>query len=89
MSLPNENTDFSAEDPDDEEASTASPRATDGAPAAALKNYITPAGESRLRKELLQLLDIDRPVVVETVHWAAKNGDRSENGDYIYGKTPA
>jgi transcription elongation factor GreB len=86
MSLPNENTDFSAEDPDDEEASTASPRATDGAPAAVLKNYITPAGESRLRKELLQLLDIDRPVVVETVHWAAKNGDRSENGDYIYGK---
>ena len=72
MSLPNENTDFSAEDPDDEEASTASARATDGAPAAELKNYITPAGESRLRKELMQLLDIDRPVVVETVHWAAK-----------------
>jgi len=50
------------------------------------KNYITPAGSARLRAELLQLMDDERPKVVEAVHWAAKNGDRSENGDYIYGK---
>jgi len=50
------------------------------------KNYITPAGFARLRAELLQLMDDERPKVVEAVHWAAKNGDRSENGDYIYGK---
>jgi transcription elongation factor GreB len=50
------------------------------------KNYITPAGYARLRDELLQLMDEDRPKVVEAVHWAARNGDRSENGDYIYGK---
>jgi transcription elongation factor GreB len=51
------------------------------------KNYITPAGHERLRAELLQLLDVERPKIVEIVHWAASNGDRSENGDYIYGKT--
>ncbi len=50
------------------------------------KNYITPQGYARLRAELLQLIDVDRPKVVEIVHWAASNGDRSENGDYIYGK---
>ncbi len=50
------------------------------------KNYITPAGHARLRAELLQLLDLERPKIVEIVHWAASNGDRSENGDYIYGK---
>lgn len=50
------------------------------------KNYITPAGFARLRAELLDLMDNERPKVVEAVHWAAKNGDRSENGDYIYGK---
>ena len=50
------------------------------------KNYITPAGYARLRAELLTLIDDDRPKVVEAVHWAAKNGDRSENGDYLYGK---
>jgi len=50
------------------------------------KNYITPAGHARLRTELLQLLDEERPKIVEIVHWAASNGDRSENGDYIYGK---
>lgn len=50
------------------------------------KNYITPAGFARLRAELMQLLDDERPKVVETVSWAAKNGDRSENGDYLYGK---
>jgi transcription elongation factor GreB len=50
------------------------------------RNYITPAGYKRLREELMTLLDVDRPRVVETVSWAAKNGDRSENGDYLYGK---
>ena len=50
------------------------------------KNYITPQGYARLREELLQLIDNERPKVVEVVHWAASNGDRSENGDYIYGK---
>jgi transcription elongation factor GreB len=50
------------------------------------KNYVTPDGYARLRAELLALLDVERPKVVETVSWAAKNGDRSENGDYIYGK---
>ena len=50
------------------------------------KNYITPAGYARLRDELLDLIDNERPKVVEVVHWAASNGDRSENGDYLYGK---
>ncbi|MBV9828837.1 MAG: transcription elongation factor GreB [Alphaproteobacteria bacterium] len=53
---------------------------------AGVKNYITPAGHQRLRAELHQLLREERPKVVETVAWAAGNGDRSENGDYIYGK---
>jgi transcription elongation factor GreB len=51
-----------------------------------LKNYISPAGHARLRAELKHLLDEERPEVVRTVSWAASNGDRSENGDYIYGK---
>jgi len=50
------------------------------------KNYITPQGYQRIREELLQLIDTERPEVVKIVHWAASNGDRSENGDYIYGK---
>jgi transcription elongation factor GreB len=50
------------------------------------KNYITPAGYARIRAELLDLIDNERPKVVDVVHWAASNGDRSENGDYIYGK---
>jgi transcription elongation factor GreB len=50
------------------------------------KNYVTPQGYARLRAELMTLLDDERPKVVEAVSWAAKNGDRSENGDYIYGK---
>ena len=50
------------------------------------KNYITPAGYARLRAELLGLMDEERPKVVEAVHWAAKNGERSENGDYLCGK---
>jgi transcription elongation factor GreB len=50
------------------------------------KNYITPAGYHRLRSELMALIDAERPKIVEIVSWAAKNGDRSENGDYLYGK---
>jgi transcription elongation factor GreB len=53
---------------------------------AGAKNYITPTGMERLRNELHQLRSVDRPKVVEVVSWAAGNGDRSENGDYIYGK---
>lgn len=50
------------------------------------KNYITPHGIQRLRDELTRLLDVDRPEIVKVVSWAASNGDRSENGDYLYGK---
>ncbi|MDW5442633.1 transcription elongation factor GreB [Polaromonas sp. SM01] len=50
------------------------------------KNYITPQGYARLKAELLDLIDNERPKMVEIVHWAASNGDRSENGDYHYGK---
>ena len=53
---------------------------------AGTRNYMTPAGYQRLRAELMQLLDEERPKVVEIVSWAASNGDRSENGDYLYGK---
>ena len=62
----------------------------DDEPTAALpasgKNYMTPAGYARLRAELLDLIDNERPKIVDIVHWAASNGDRSENGDYLYGK---
>jgi transcription elongation factor GreB len=50
------------------------------------RNYMTPTGYARLRVELFDLIDVERPKVVEIVHWAASNGDRSENGDYLYGK---
>ncbi len=50
------------------------------------KNYITPAGLEKLRQEYQSLLNVERPKIVETVAWAASNGDRSENADYIYGK---
>ena len=53
---------------------------------AGTRNYMTPAGYRRLREELMQLLDTERAKMVEVVSWAAKNGDRSENGDYLYGK---
>jgi transcription elongation factor GreB len=66
---------------DDDEGSLALPPLPAGA-----KNYLTPAGYARLRRELMTLLDDERPKVVEIVSWAAKNGDRSENGDYLYGK---
>ena len=51
-----------------------------------LKNYMTPHGFKTLQDELKQLMRVDRPKIVEIVSWAAGNGDRSENGDYIYGK---
>lgn len=51
-----------------------------------VKNYITPNGYARLKEELDQLWKVERPALVKTVAWAASNGDRSENGDYIYGK---
>jgi len=51
-----------------------------------LKNYLTPGGFRRLQEEYKQLWDVERPALVQTVAWAASNGDRSENGDYIYGK---
>ena len=65
-------------DDDEELALPAMPHGT--------KNYVTPQGYARLRAELMSLLDDERPKIVEVVSWAAKNGDRSENGDYIYGK---
>ena len=71
-------TDAAADDDDDDIALPALPAGT--------KNYLTPAGYARLRAELLELLDAERPKIVEIVSWAAKNGDRSENGDYLYGK---
>jgi transcription elongation factor GreB len=50
------------------------------------KNYITPQGFATLRAELKELVENERPKIVDAVHWAASNGDRSENGDYLYGK---
>jgi len=70
-----------SDSPADDEDALAAPPLPSGA-----KNYLTPAGYARLRAELLALLDDERPKIVEVVSWAAKNGDRSENGDYLYGK---
>jgi len=67
-----------SEDDDEDEGLAAIPSGS--------KNYITPQGYARMRTELLALIGDERPKVVEIVHWAASNGDRSENGDYIYGK---
>jgi transcription elongation factor GreB len=61
-------------------------RALAAAVAQDVKNYMTPQGYSRLKTELAKLLDVERPDLVKTISWAASNGDRSENGDYIYGK---
>ena len=66
---------------DDERDLAADPGMPDG-----FTNYITPAGRQRLNDELTRLWKVDRPQLVETIAWAASNGDRSENGDYIYGK---
>lgn len=54
--------------------------------AASSKNYMTAAGYAAMRSELFELIDVERPKIVDVVHWAASNGDRSENGDYLYGK---
>jgi transcription elongation factor GreB len=74
-----------------EDGDTADPHEIDSpneAPAIprGVKNYMTPHGRQQLQDELRTLLRVERPKVVETVAWAAGNGDRSENGDYIYGK---
>ncbi|GAB1579663.1 transcription elongation factor GreB [Bordetella petrii] len=53
---------------------------------AGIRNYMTPGGYARLRDELAHLMNVERPAVVQVVSWAASNGDRSENGDYLYGK---
>ncbi|MDQ9171777.1 transcription elongation factor GreB [Oxalobacteraceae bacterium R-40] len=66
---------------DDEELGAALPAIPAGA-----KNYITPQGYQQMKDELLHLIDVERPEIVRIVHWAASNGDRSENGDYLYGK---
>jgi len=68
-------------DHEEDEADAAVPLLPQGS-----KNYMTPAGYKALRAELMTLLDEERPKIVEIVSWAAKNGDRSENGDYLYGK---
>ncbi|HSQ71470.1 MAG TPA: transcription elongation factor GreB [Rubrivivax sp.] len=72
--------DAASADAEDEDAPALPPL-----PAGA-RNYLTPQGWRRLRGELMTLLDVERPKIVEVVSWAAKNGDRSENGDYLYGK---
>jgi transcription elongation factor GreB len=71
------------DDGEDEDLDPPEPQEGGGAPP---RNYITPAGHARMKAELLHLLDVDRPEVVKVVSWAASNGDRSENGDYLYGK---
>jgi len=66
------------DEPDDEVEDAALPHGT--------RNYLTPGGFARLRHELDELVARERPALVTTVAWAASNGDRSENGDYLYGK---
>ena len=73
--------DGAADDLDELESADAAAQPASGAP-----NYVTRAGYERLKAELLHLIDFERPEVVRVVSWAASNGDRSENGDYIYGK---
>ncbi|MFZ6748222.1 transcription elongation factor GreB [Undibacterium sp. Ren11W] len=69
------------EQSEDDEQANATPEIPAGA-----KNYMTPEGHQAMKTEFLRLIDVDRPEVVSIVSWAASNGDRSENGDYIYGK---
>ena len=71
----------SADTPEDDDDDGGAPPIPAGA-----RNYMTPQGHQRIKDELLNLIDVERPEVVRIVHWAASNGDRSENGDYIYGK---
>lgn len=72
---------FTRESDQDEDDDVLAPAAVPGG-----KNYITRAGYELLRAELFALMDTERPKMVDIVHWAASNGDRSENGDYLYGK---
>jgi transcription elongation factor GreB len=72
---------FTRENDAPEEELEAEPQVPQGA-----KNYMTPAGHARLKSELKALVEIERPELVKTVAWAASNGDRSENADYLYGK---
>jgi transcription elongation factor GreB len=73
----NEDEDLTDDEPEEE---------AEGAPALSGKNYITPLGANKLKDELKHLLYVERPDLVKVVAWAASNGDRSENADYIYGK---
>lgn len=72
---------FTRESEQDDDDDIALPSLPQGA-----RNYMTPAGYARLRAEWFNLMDDERPKIVDIVHWAASNGDRSENGDYLYGK---
>ncbi len=72
---------FTKETDDEDDVELPAPTDVAGA-----RNYITAAGYARIHAELMEVMDVERPKVVEIVHWAASNGDRSENGDYIYGK---
>lgn len=72
---------FTRENDAPEEDLEVEPRMPDGT-----KNYITPAGHARLKAELKVLVENERPELIKTVAWAAANGDRSENADYLYGK---
>jgi len=69
-----------SEGDEDDAPEVAAPAAPGG------RNYVTPAGYARMKAELKSLVEVERPEVVRTVSWAASNGDRSENGDYLYGK---
>lgn len=72
---------FTRETDTEEEEISPSPQLPAG-----VKNYITPGGYRKLQQELDHLWKVERPALVQTITWAASNGDRSENGDYIYGK---
>lgn len=72
---------FTKESDDEADEEISAPNLPEGT-----KNYITPQGYARLRAEFDELFRVERPKLVETITWAASNGDRSENGDYIYGK---
>jgi transcription elongation factor GreB len=76
---------FTREDAADDDDDAGAPAGPQDLPMGA-RNYVTPAGFEKLRRERDDLLRVERPEVVRTVSWAAANGDRSENGDYLYGK---
>ena len=78
MKAPTTINDNASEEQDEESSVAPLPRG--------VKNYMTPGGYARLKAELVHLLNTERPEIVKVVSWAAGNGDRSENGDYIYGK---